>query len=410
VNPPPRRRTRRIVLRALAGALGAPLVAPGVRAATLPVSLDAPEPIARLHTATAEGLLAVSRAGRLWQREGRAWRVRGEGLDPRAPIASAHGRMAGRAAGGGLWVLEGGRTTQVAAPRLLPFAGLYILPFGVIAVAEGADGRAHAVRLEPASAGAWRETARSAEAVLPDARPQQLDLEGPLSAAGDGHIVVLGGPDTQRYRHAVLGDDIEATRLLYLERHGLEALRTLALPAPYVFEDIAPRPIEWRGATGLLTMRSGPLGAQLAVVAADRARRDALVLAALGEAIGTPNRWLAGTTDGRRLLAVHTPHIGGVLHEYLAEGVSLRSRQIGSGFSTHALGSRELDLAVWTDEAVILPGQDRRTLIVVALGTWSRRAVYALAQPVIETRAWRSGDRPAVAALLADGSVTGLVL
>ena len=242
-------------------------------------------------------------------------------------------------------MLEAGRPTQAAAPVLLPYAGLHMLPLGAIAVAEGAGGRAHAVRLEPASVGAWRETARSRDAVLPDARPQQVDLDGPLSAAGDGHILVLGGPDTKRYGHGVLGDGIEATRVLYLERHGLDPLRTLTLPAPHVLEDTAPRPIEWGGSTALLTMRAGPQGAQLAVVAADRAKRDALALVALGEPIGIPNRWLAATTDGRRLLAVHTPHIGGVLHEYAREGSALRARRVADGYSTHALGSRELDLA-----------------------------------------------------------------
>jgi hypothetical protein len=397
--------TRRAALRALAAALGSPFVARGARATAAPVALAVPERLAQLHLTANGELLAVSGGGRLWQLDGRTWRNRGEGLDPRAPLASGHGRIAGRAAAGGLWVLEAGRATLAAAPALLPYAGLHVLPLGVIAVAEGAGGRAHAVRLEPASAGAWRETARSRDAVLPDARPRQVDLDGPLSAANDGHILILGGPDAERYRHGVLGDAIEATRVLYLERHGLESLRTLTLPAPHVLEDIAPRPIEWGGATGLLTMRAGPQGAQLAVIASDPARRDGLALAAVGEPIGVPNRWLAATTDGRRLLAVHTPHIGGVLHEYVRDGSVLRARRIREGYSTHSLGSRELDLAAWADGALVLPGQDRRTLHVLAIDGWSQRAVYALAQPVVATRAWRSGDRAGAVALLADGGV-----
>ena len=67
-------------------------------------------------------------------------------------------------------------------------------------------------------------------------------------------------------------------------------------------------------------MRSGPLGGQLAVVAASRDRRDALQLDAVGEPLGTANRWMAPTTDGTRLLAVRTPHIGGVLPEYRVDG------------------------------------------------------------------------------------------
>lgn len=395
-----------MLLGTAAGAFGLALVPGGARAAAAPVPLAAPEPIAGLHVGAAAELLAVSSAGRLWRFDGRAWQRLGDGLDPRAPPASGHGRIAGRAAAGGLWVLEGGHATPSGSPVLQPHAGLHVLPLGVIAVAEGAGGRAHVVRLEPGAGGAWRETARSRDEVLPDARPLQVDMDGPLAAAGDGHILVLGGPDAARYRHGVLGDAVEATRVLYLERHGLDPLRTLALPPPHVLEDIAPRPIEWDGATGLLTMRSGPAGAQLAVVAADRTRRDALALVALGAPIGTPNRWMAATTDGRRLAAIHAPHLGGVLHEYSREGDALRARRIAGDYATHALGSRELDLAVWTGgDALILPGQDRLSLHVVALDGRMRRSAYALSQPVVATRAWRAGGRPGAVVLLADGSV-----
>lgn len=397
--------SKRWTLRALAGCVGAPFVARAARPLAVSTALEAPEPMAQLHVLASNALLAVSRAGRMWLFEGRTWQRRGADLDPRTPIAAGYGRVAGRSETGGLWILEAGRATHSDAPRLLPFAGLVVLPLGVIAVAEGDRGRAHVVRLEPSSSGTWRETSRNADPVLPDARPQQVDLEGPIAAAAEGHIVVLGGPDAERYRHGVLGDDVEATRVMVLDRHGLAPLRTLALPAPHVLEDIAPRPIAWRGGTGLLTMRSGPRGAQLAVIAADPMRRDALVLAALGEPIGTPGRWMAATTDGTRLLAVHTPHIGGVLNEYAVEGAKLRGRPIATGFSTHALGSRELDLAVWTGGALVMPDQDRRALNVVAVASWSRRSVYGLDQPVIATRAWRFGDRPGVAALLEDGRV-----
>ena len=402
--------TRREALCTLAGALGSALGARGARAAAAPVSLAAPERIAQLHVGGSGELLAVSIAGQLWHFEGGTWRQRGAGLDPRAPLASGHGRIVGRAAAGGLWLLEAGRATQAAAPILRPHAGLYVLPLGVIAVAEGTGGRAYAVRLEPASSGAWHETARSRESVLPDARPRQVDLTGPLSTAGDGHILILGGPDAGRYRHGVLGDDVEATHVLYLERHDLEPLRTLVLPAPYVLEDIAPRLLEWDGSTGLLTVRSGPQGAQLAVVAANREKRDALAVAALGAPLGMPNRWMAATTDGRRLLAVHTPHLGGVLHEYVREGNALRARRVGGEYGTHALGSREIDLAAWSGGMLVLPGQDRRTLHVVAIDSWSPRSSYVLPHPIIATRAWRSGDRAGVAALLSDGSVVWLAV
>ena len=139
--------------------------------------------------------------------------------------------------------------------------------------------------------------------------------------------VVHAGAD----RYAV-GDGIEATRILWLERHDLTVLRALDLPVPHVFEDIAPRAVMLPGAPGttartaLLTVRSGPDGGQLALVAADPAQPQALHVMALGDTVGGFHRWLAPATDGGRLLAVHTPHIGGVLHHYTIEGPAGRQR------------------------------------------------------------------------------------
>ena len=132
-------------------------------------------------------------------------------------------------------------------PARGPLAALTVLPLAVIAVS--ANGH-HLIRLEPdgrrssGDGSAWAEVARSAQPVLPDARPVLADLEG----RGDGgHVAVLAGPDGRRYRHGVLGDAIEATRMLWLERHSLQLLRELVLPAPHVMEDIAPRPVAMAG-------------------------------------------------------------------------------------------------------------------------------------------------------------------
>ena len=372
--------------------------------------LRAPEPIERLQADTAGGLLAVSAKGVLWRLDPGtvAWARLSDGIDPDTPLASGHGRIAARGALGGLWVWEGGRATLSRGVRLAPHAGLLILPLGIIGVVQTA-GSAHAVRLEPDSAGGWTETARSVGPVLPDARPLQADLES-AHDAGDGHIVVLAGPDDRRYKHGVLGDAIESTRVLYLERHGLKVLRSLDIPAPHVIEDIAPRPVAWRGRTGLLTMRSGPQGAQLAVIAASPDASDRLEFVALGPPIGTPNRWLAGTTDGKRLLAVHTPHIGGVLHEYRAEGATLSARAIAEGVSNHRIGSRELDLAVWLGARLMLPAGDRTSLRCFdADAGWSACGSVPLGKPAIASTALSLRERAGVAVLTSDGRLTFVI-
>ena len=157
----------------------------------------------------------------------------------------------------------------------------------------------------------------------------------------------------------------------------------------------------------LLTVRSGPQGGQLGLVAASATQPDQLLWAALGEPLGTANRWMAPTTDGTRLLAVHTPHIGGVLHEYRQDGSRLIGRAVAQGVSTHRIGSRELDLAVWLGPRLVLPQQNGLGLRVLdANAAWSEVASVTLPERVAMTAALPHGG--GVAVLLDDGRVLGL--
>ena len=357
-------------------------------------------------------LLGTGVSGRLWALSltGRAPRRLADGLDAATPLATGHGRIAARLAGGGLWIWEDGRIRTLPSAGLAVHAGLLILPLAVVAVVtavmgspRGNEPTSHRLaRFEPDSAGQWREVARSQDAVLPDARPLQVDLDG----RGDGgHIAVLAGPDASRYEHGVLGDGIEATRLLWLERHGLDVLRALSLPAPHVLEDIAPRAIALPGAPGrfgLLTVRSGPDGGQLALVTADPARQQGLQMAAIGDTVGGFHRWLAPTTDGRQLLAVHTPHIGGVLHVYQHEGPHLTRRRLLNDVSTHRIGTREIDLAVWLRGLLVLPSQDGRRLRVLnPAADWAEQFSVPLPARIVMSTAL--ADAAAMAVLTEDG-------
>ena len=391
-----------------AGRLCAARAASAASAAAAAVPLAAPAPLAQLHVDRLGNLLAVTRAGELLQAGASAWQPRGAGLDPAVPVASGHGRVVGRSAAGGLWVLEAGRVQAVDRPLLAPHAGLLVLTFGVIAITPGSDGVHRVVRLDP-DAGTWAESARHPGAVLPDARPLQFDPSsaspGP-HADDNGHVLVFGAPSDSRYRHGVLGDALEPTALLLLERHALTPMARIDLPPPHVFEDIAPRPIAWRGARALLTVRSGPLGAQLCVVAAASAAGQ-FELAALGDPVGAPNRWLSPSTDGQRLLAVVTPHIGGVLHRHAAQAGRLPGQVIARGVSNHAIGQRELDVSAWLGSRWVVPAQDRRQLLVIdvdALPPGRAPEAIALAAPVLGLKAWQRGSQAGVVALLQDGS------
>ena len=366
-------------------------------------SIAAPEELRQIHAGGPSGLLAVGASGALWALSaGGAAAVRlAEGLDPLTPLASGHGRIAARHADGGLWLWEGGQVQRGLRNAIAPRAGLLVLPLAVIAVGAGHH---HLLRLEPDARKVWTVVARSGEPVLPDARPLQVDLE----ARGDGgHLVLLAGPDDRRYPHGVLGDGVEATRLLWLERHSLALLREMVLMAPYVLEDIAPRPVMFGNGTALMTVRSGPQGGQLGLVSASTSQPQVLQWAALGDALGTPNRWMAPTTDGTRMLAVHTPHIGGVLHEYRVDGHRLTGRPVARRVSTHRIGSRELDLAVWLGPRLVLPDQNGLSLRVLDADTaWAEVASIRLPARVAMTALLPAAG--GVAALLDDGSVIGV--
>lgn len=396
---------RRQALRAAAGALfGVPVLA-----SSKPLAFQAltkPGPLAQIAMGGPSGLLGMSADGALsvlsLQPGGVALRL-AEELDAGTPVAAGHGRIAARRRDGALWVLEGERAAVSAERNLAPAAGLLILPLAVIAVAMDSKGH-RAVRLEPSGSATWSVVARSDMAVLPDARPVLADLEG----SGDGgHVVVLAGPDSERYTHGVLGDAVEATRIVLLERHSLRVMRELALEAPHVFEDIAPRHVALRPGPlreGLLTVQAGPQGGQMLLVDADPSAPRMLRIAAHGPALGTAHRWLSPITDGRHWLAVHTPHIGGVLHVYAQDGTRLLARKVRGDVSNHRIGSRLLDMSAWLGQRLLLPDQSgRRLLVLDAASDWRVVSEHPLPSRVAAMVSLGASGR--VAVLLDDGSV-----
>lgn len=394
---------RHALVAAWASLLGAPA---GAAARALQFrELRVPEPIAQIAAGGPTGLLGMGTGGVLWALppgpgRGTAQRL-GEGLDRDTPMAVGHGRIAARRRDGALWVMEPTGQTAASAERMLAApAGLLILPLGVIAI-EADGGLNRVMRLEPSAPGLWSRVARSEVVALPDARPIQTDLEG---AGDDGHVVVLAGPDAERYRHGVLGDGIEATRICWLERHSLSLLRELVLDGPHVLEDIAPRKVPLGGRDGLLTVQAGPLGARLLLIDADPAAAGALRVAASGQPLGTPHRWMSPTTNGKHWLAVHTPHIGGVLHMYQRQGSQLVSRRLLTGVSNHRIGSRQLDVSAWHGQRLLMPDQEgRRLLLLDAARDWrlvGEQALSSRAALMVSLHA--SGQ---VVVLLDDGSV-----
>ena len=185
----------------------------------------------------------------------------------------------------------------------------------------------------------------------------------------------LSGP-TERYRHGVLGDAIEASGLAVAVAGGEVA--TLQLAESSVFEDRYPRlaDIDGDGQDDIVVVRSYiDAGAALSVWTLKGGH-----VVNLGESppIGRPNRWLnpAGIADfdgdGRvEIAAVITPHIGGTLKLYELRDGRLAEKAAEPGFSNHEIGSRVLGMSAvlrgHPDGPVLaVPDTARTTLRIVA--------------------------------------------
>lgn len=201
------------------------------------------------------------------------------------------------------------------------------------------------------------EVSRLALNALPDARPV---------VSASGQVALYTGATTDRYVHAVLGDAAEAASLTILDIDGATATvaTQIMLPGDDVFEGIAPlwADVDGDGADDLVTtVSNGVMGAQLRVY-----RADGSVLAN-GPPIGQGNRWrhqLAvgafGPGGETEIVAVRTPHIGGIVEFYRLNGASLEIVATLTRYSSHPLGSRNLDMAVAGD----FNGDDQPEIVV----------------------------------------------
>lgn len=264
-----------------------------------------------------------------------------------------------------------GRYWTVPMPGI---SAIETMPDGAPVVVDGIGGR-HRVRMH------------AGEVVLQPVGPA-IDLSAPPQALPDA-VMVPGAhgvwawldQPTTRYGHGVLGDAIEAGGLSVGYPNG--SRKTLTLQNDRVFEDRAPRfvDINGDGRDEILTVTSYlDRGAALTLV--DPGNADGADPRVIAEAapIGTPNRWLnpvgAGDVDGdgrTEVLAVITPHIGGTLTAYEWRGDALVVDHELSGFSNHAIGSRELGLSGLADldrptdgiDEAIVPDAQRRAMTVV---------------------------------------------
>lgn len=204
-------------------------------------------------------------------------------------------------------------------------------------------------------------------------RPDQLPHS--RVARGNRNIIAawFAGP-TDRYRHGVLGDELEASRLVVETVDGKRL--HVDLPSTRVFEDLEPRLADLTGDHNdeLIVVESDTTsGASLALYGVVT---GCLVRLAATPFLGQPNRWLnplgVGDFDGDGhpdIALVATPHIGGILRLYGFKDGTLSLFAEYPGVSTHRIGSTELGLgrvipAVPRDR-VLVPNQTRRALVLL---------------------------------------------
>lgn len=222
------------------------------------------------------------------------------------------------------------------------------------------------------------------------AEPSQVSVQGQAPVAGDPLpwpvSATLSGP-TDRYPHNVLGRIPAFTALSVTAQvcDTCAAPRVTArmeLPAPLVFEDVAPRlwDVTGDGRPEVVVVQSHEsLGGRLTVWELRQAEEDAAPLFRLLAAtdfIGTRFRWMAPfgfgdfTGDGRIEIAyVETPHLGKTLRLVGIDGDRLVERAALSGVTNHRIGEEEIAGAVRVCAGraeAVLASADWRRIVAVA--------------------------------------------
>jgi len=217
--------------------------------------------------------------------------------------------------------------------------------------------------------------------IVPAGEPSLTGTSLPHDALPDTHVghgkndivdAWLAEP-TERLRHGILGDNVEAAAVRVRTRDGL--VLSYRLSGDSAFEDLYPRvvDIDNDGHDEVLLVHSRPrVGASVLMLGV---RNGALVPLAETEPVGEPNRWLnpVGVADvngnGRlELLVVLTPHVGGTLVAYRYDGQRFTEISRTGGVSNHQIGSRAMQLSAFMDvngdgiPEVIVPSPDRRML------------------------------------------------
>lgn len=198
---------------------------------------------------------------------------------------------------------------------------------------------------------------------LPDAR---------ILSDGKSRLLFLSTP-TAEYPHGVLGDEFESKTITLVDTsNDLRVLRVIQIDPGDVIEGIAPIWVDLDGDGEreiIVTQSNAHFGARLVVYREDSS------LFAQGVPIGQGFRWRHQLAVGQfikggpqEIVVIRTPHIGGVIEIYAVEQDRLVIQAELSGYSSHQIGSRNLDSALTADidgdgqVEIVVPDQSQMVL------------------------------------------------
>jgi len=211
------------------------------------------------------------------------------------------------------------------------------------------------------------------------------DARLPVNALPDSRILVdennrllvLSEPTT-RYDHGVVGDELEASAITLLETEPeIRVIRTIIIHEPDVIEGISAI---WADINNdgnrdiIVTLSNNQTGARISVFNEDG------TLLAESDPIGLGYRWrhqlAVAQFDADKpplLVSIRTPHIGGIVEFFQYNNGKLEIVKEIKGFSTHSIGSRNLDSAIAADfnndgiVELLAPDQSHTSLGVVSI-------------------------------------------
>ena len=198
-------------------------------------------------------------------------------------------------------------------------------------------------------------------------------LDGRIIIDGNSKILFLSEP-TSEYGHGILGDELEAKKINIISIE--KELNTFSIPEGQVIESLTPIWVDMDQDGNreiILTLSDEKVGARLTMFS------ESGEIEAQSLAIGTGYRWRHqiavapfGPNGEMELVDVLTPHLGGVVEFFqLEEGGNLTRVAQVPGYSSHVIGSRNLEMAIAADVnadnrvEVLLPNQQMTSLAAI---------------------------------------------